>query len=29
VLIGTVPRVTESMIETALMLGGRTASAFR
>jgi flagellar biosynthetic protein FliR len=28
-LIYTVPRVTESMIERALMLGGRTASAFR
>jgi flagellar biosynthetic protein FliR len=28
-LIYTVPRVTESMIERALMLAGRTASAFR
>ena len=28
-LIGTVPGVIESMLERALMLGGRTASAFR
>jgi len=28
-LIGTVPGVVESMLERALMLGGRTAMAFR